>query len=80
MKGSINAFMTIYPDSMKDTIDDGICSAAFRLSVSSVFIRRGIFLFPFLVSCCRPSPMFSLLLYPFCDVGVGEPREPHPYR
>ena len=36
MKGLIDAFMVVYTDSMKGTIDDGMCGAVFRLSVPSV--------------------------------------------
>lgn len=43
MKCSIDAFMTVYTDSMKGTIDDGMCDVVFRLSVPSVLIRRGTF-------------------------------------
>ena len=64
MKGLIDAFMAVYTDSMKGTIDDGMCGAVFRLSVPSVLIRRGIFPFPSIVSCFRASPTFSLLLHP----------------
>lgn len=64
MKGSIDAFMTVYTDSMKGTIDDDMCGAVFRLSVPYVLIRRGIFPFPLIMSCFRVSPTLSLLLHP----------------
>lgn len=60
MKCSIDAFMTVYTDSMKGTIDDGMCDVVFRLSVPSVLIRRG----HFIMSYFRISPTFSLLLHP----------------
>lgn len=46
MKCSIDAFMTVYTDSMKGTIDDGMRDVVFRLSVPSVLIRRGTFHYP----------------------------------
>ena len=64
MKGLIDAFMAVYTDSMKGTIDDGMCGALFRLSVPFVLIRREIFPFPSIMSYFRISPTFSLLLHP----------------
>lgn len=69
MKGSIDAFMTDYTDSMKGTIDDGMCGAVFRLSVPPVLIRLGIFPFPFIMSYFRASPTFPA---PFIAMSASE--------
>ena len=68
MKGSIDAFMTVYTGSMNGTIDDGMCGVAFRLSVPSVLIRRRIFHY---VIFSGFSYIFSLIA-PFIAMSASE--------